>query len=107
MNTYRAIQELQYLNGVLEGMIINANNAGNPDSYWKIIYGSLFGGSIGNEARANLEVLGISLDWDDPDTSYQEDAEAWIEAFRGTLRLFDEPTIELSYEVKSTEWSKL
>lgn len=48
----------------------------NPNLSWRLKYGTIFGMNISGYLRD----LGYRIEWNDPDTTHQEDVEAYMQA---------------------------
>lgn len=72
-----------------------AQAAGGDHESWEAIYYGVFGGNLDQECTRLFGRLGMRMpDYHDPDTTYQADATAWIEAFREVVRPVLEPIRE-------------
>lgn len=52
----------------------------NDDEQWSVVHGLVFSEFVSRRLELVLRDLGISLDYYDPDTSYQEDVVAYVSA---------------------------
>jgi hypothetical protein len=77
--------ELFEINAFIENTIAVANETAksDPDS-WKMAYDLVFSKDCSQRAYTLLKDLNISFDYYDPDTSYEEDIEAFARALKNT-----------------------
>lgn len=60
-------------------LITRAEDIFNSDADWKFKYEVIFA-AWNNSIAPELRLLGIRLDWHDPDATYREDVTAFMEA---------------------------
>lgn len=63
--------------------IVEVATAHPNDEAWETVFDAVFGGEIDVRCNSVMSALGLEIpDYYDPDTTYKDDAMAWITAFR-------------------------
>lgn len=100
---YAHLKTLGALNHRIQSLISNAegmdatNDNGGQDP-WEVAYDLVFSDTISRQVHSTLRAMNQSLDYYDPDTSYEEDVRAFADAvsskFSVLERLLDNgPTV--------------
>lgn len=88
MNTFSAIIMLHNINDRVQHWVDKAQKSepsmSEEDQYvmWKTMYDMVFSDNISGRAFEMIQDAGLSMDYYDPDTSYQEDVEAFARALK-------------------------
>ena len=92
----RGLGKLLKINRLLDRLVAAARPEDNPDGHddWHQIFRAIFSSDpadIKPRALAALDLAGFRFpDYYDPDTSYEADVRAWIEAFKEVLARVEE-----------------
>lgn len=87
----RSLKRMRKIGRMIDRLVeaVRTDDDGREED-WQLIFNAIFSmdnpDRLTNRTRKALEVAGLSFpDYYDPDTTYQEDATAWIAAFRDKL----------------------
>lgn len=73
-----------------------AFNMAENDEHWSDIYDEVFGGNIGKAAEVIFVETGMRpAKYDDPDTTYREDALAWAKSVREQFQSYLEGNLKI------------
>ena len=87
----KGLRKLRKIDRLLDRLVAAARPEDDPVGHgdWELIYDAIFSknpADIMPKAHAALELTGYRFpDYCDPDTTYEADARAWIEAFKEVL----------------------
>jgi hypothetical protein len=74
----RLINELLGLYSYCHDLELAAHADGDSDAEWEKVFNAVFEGGVSRRVQKIASELGIGFDWYDPDTTYEEDARAFI-----------------------------
>ena len=81
------LQKIQAFDNVV-GIVLNT---ATTEEEWNAVYDEVFGGKIGDAAKAILTETGMAQpDYYDPDTTYREDVLAWAGPMREAMQQYAE-----------------
>lgn len=92
----RCLKKLRKIEAFLDRLMaaVRMDDVSDREHDWELIYDKIFSrepDDIKMRTQRALEIAGFSFpDYYDPDTSYEEDARAWIDAFREKRRQIED-----------------
>lgn len=75
-----AMKELRELNTTTQNLVAAAQKEQASDQEWELVYDAVFSESISDRVRELIKIIGMRLDYYDPDSSYEEDVMEYASA---------------------------
>lgn len=80
------LSRLLSVNAFVQEVVTNAQAHTGDEEVWHMTYNLVFSDNCSSLAYDLMKELNISFDYYDPDTTYQEDVEAFAQALNSTCR---------------------
>jgi len=84
--TNSTLSRLLSVNAFVQEVVANAQVHTGDEDVWHMTYNLVFSDNCSSLAYDLMKELNISFDYYDPDTTYQEDVEAFAQALNSTCR---------------------